>query len=80
MSYARSSRPNLAEYEMLDFDMLPTAPIPPDIDREYPVWAMDIYGNCLVGEDAAAVERVDQIRAWCAQHPSRSTASALPNG
>ena len=59
-------------YEMLDFDQLATAPIPPDIDMEYPVWAMDIRGFCLVGEDAAMIEHVDEIRAWNAQHAARS--------
>ncbi len=52
------------EYEMLEFAKIPTAQIPPDIDMEYPVWAMDIYGFCLVGEDARAIESVTEIRAW----------------
>ncbi len=56
-----------AAYEMLDFATLPTAPIPPEVDMDYPIWAMDIYGFCLVGEDAAAIEHIDAIRAWYKQ-------------
>ncbi len=52
------------EYEMLDFEQLPTAPIPPDIDVHCPIRAMDIYGFCLVGEDARAIEHMTEIRAW----------------
>jgi hypothetical protein len=64
-------RTQLYEYDILDFEELPTAQIPPDIDTDYPVWAMDIYGFCLVGEDAAAIEHLDEIRAWTAQASQR---------
>jgi hypothetical protein len=59
------------EYEMLDFETLPSAPTPPDVNMEYPIWAMDIYGFCLVGEDAAAIEHLDEIRTWYAAQSAR---------
>jgi hypothetical protein len=34
-----------AAYERLDFTTVPTAPIPADMDRDSPIWAMDISGN-----------------------------------
>ncbi len=60
------------EYEMLDFAQLPTAQIPADIDLDYPVWAMDISGFCLVGEEARAIEHVTEIRAWATQHAAHA--------
>ena len=41
---------------------LPSAPIPPDIDTGYPVWAMDNHGYCLVGNTADEIEHVNSIR------------------
>lgn len=47
----------------LDMSSLPTAEIPSDIDTSYPVWAVDLSGNALVGSDADEVETLDAIRA-----------------
>ena len=48
--------------DVVDMASLPSAPIPPDIDTSYPVWAMDTRGYCLVGSTADQIERVDSIR------------------
>jgi acyl-[acyl carrier protein]--UDP-N-acetylglucosamine O-acyltransferase len=47
----------------VDFSDLPSAPIPDDIDTGYPVWAMDVQGYALVGDDARDIEHIDEIRA-----------------
>jgi len=33
------------------------------VEKDYPIWAADKAGNCLVGEHAGQVESVDAIRA-----------------
>ena len=41
--------------------------IPDDIknqvEKDYPVWACDVNGRCIVGEQAVDIEHVDTIRA-----------------
>ena len=68
------------EYEMLVFAMLPTAPIPADVEMEYPIWAMDLHRYCLVGKDAAAIEHLDAIQARFAQVPGHPKPGALSQG
>jgi hypothetical protein len=65
------------EYEMHVFAMLPTAPIPADVDMEYPIWAMDIHRYCLAGITAAAIEHLDAIQARSAQEPVHPKPGAL---
>jgi hypothetical protein len=40
--------------------------IPPDlraeIEKDLPIWACDVSGNCLVGDQADKIRDVDQIR------------------
>lgn len=47
----------------IDMTSLPSAEIPADIDTSYPVWAVDLDGNALVGDDANEIETLDEIRA-----------------
>ncbi len=68
------------EYEMLVFAMLPTGPIPADVDMEYPIWAMDIHRYCPAGKEAAAIEHLDAIQAWSAQVPGHPKPGALSQG
>ena len=49
--------------EFIDMSALPTAPIPADIDTAFPVWAVDVDGNALVGNDAKDIKTLDQVRA-----------------
>lgn len=46
----------------IDTTSLPSAPIPDDIDTGYPVWAVDVHGVALVGDDMRGVESLDSIR------------------
>ena len=32
------------------------------VEKDYPVWACDRSGNCLVGDTASTIEHLDQIR------------------
>lgn len=47
----------------VDMSDLGGEPLPKDIDASYPVWAMDVDGNMLVGGDADSIEHVDEHRA-----------------
>jgi hypothetical protein len=49
--------------EFIDMSALPTAAIPTDIDTTFPVWAVDVHGNALVGNDARDIQTLDQVRA-----------------
>lgn len=46
----------------VDMTSLPSAEIPADIDTSYPVWAVDLDGNALVGGSADEIETLDEIR------------------
>lgn len=47
--------------DVLDIANLPTMPIPDDL-TSYPIWAMDVHGDCLVGETLDDIEHIDSIR------------------
>lgn len=47
----------------VDMSDLGGEPLPKDIDASYPVWAMDVDRNMLVGGDADSIEHVDEHRA-----------------
>ncbi|UCD11819.1 MAG: hypothetical protein JSU88_01640 [Nitrospinaceae bacterium] len=34
------------------------------VEKDYPIWAADPSGNCLVGEHAEQIETVDAIRSY----------------
>lgn len=34
------------------------------VEKDYPIWACDRHGKCLVGENTDKVETVDEIRAY----------------
>jgi hypothetical protein len=42
---------------------LPSAPIPEWVDTGYPVWAVDLDGYALVGDDLSGVKHLDDLRA-----------------
>jgi len=44
-----------------NYAQLPSAPIPPEADTSYPIWAMDNGGYCLVGDSADEIEHIDSI-------------------
>ncbi|WP_394155693.1 hypothetical protein [Loktanella salsilacus] len=46
----------------VDMTSLPTADIPDDIDTSYPVWAVDLDGYALVGDQANEIETIEHIR------------------
>jgi hypothetical protein len=47
----------------VDMADLPSAPIPDWVDTGYPVWAVDVNGYALVGDNLNEVEHVDSLRA-----------------
>jgi len=44
-----------------NYSQLPSAPIPPEADTSYPIWAMDNDGYCLVGDSADMIEHIGSI-------------------
>jgi len=40
---------------------LPSAQLPGDIRTQYPIWAMDNQGFCLVGPEGDEIEHIDSI-------------------
>ena len=46
-----------------DLSKLGGEPLPDDIDASYPVWAIDVDGNMLVGGAADSIQHVDEHRA-----------------
>lgn len=46
----------------VDMTSLPSAPLPADIDASWPIWAVDVNGMALVGDDATGVMSLDEIR------------------
>lgn len=47
---------------LVDVTDLPSADIPDDVDTSYPVWAMDINDNLLVGETLDTVMTLAEYR------------------
>lgn len=47
----------------INMSNLPTAEFPAGVDTGYPVWAMDVHGNCLTGDDASDIESVEDVMA-----------------
>jgi len=46
------------------FSDLPTIDIPSEIDTSYPVWAMDVNKDCLVGSGVdMEIESLEEVRA-----------------
>ncbi len=48
--------------DSIDYSALPSAPIPDDIHTNYPIWACDHSGRCLVGEDMQMINTLAEIR------------------
>jgi hypothetical protein len=47
----------------VDFADLPSAPIPDWVDTGYPLWAVDVNGYALVGDDLSGVKHLDALHA-----------------
>lgn len=45
----------------IDTTDLPSIPIPDGISTEYPIWAMDLNGNVLVGESLTDIKSITSI-------------------
>lgn len=50
--------------ELIDMTSLPSAELPADLAEHtnYPIWAADVSGACLVGAGADTIETADEIR------------------